>query len=69
MSDMTQGPASGHGTALATACLVCHTPSPSEPPPFTWSASVERGRRAWTCEQCSRDNIRSIEGKLDTAWW
>jgi hypothetical protein len=23
----------------------------------------------WTCEACSRKHLRSIEGKLDTAWW
>jgi len=65
MKDIT----TGQGTALASACTVCAGPSPSEPPPFTWSASMHDGRREWTCERCSRENIRSIEGKLDSAWW
>jgi hypothetical protein len=30
---------------------------------------TERGREEWLCEQCSRQNVRSIEGRLDSAWW
>jgi hypothetical protein len=37
--------------------------------PVTGSASVEGGRRLWTCERCAREHLRSIEGKLDSAWW
>jgi hypothetical protein len=37
--------------------------------PVTWSVSVEDGRRRWTCERCAREHVRSIEAKLDTAWW
>lgn len=36
---------------------------------LTWSRSVEGGRTTWTCDRCSRDNIRSIESKLDPEWW
>jgi hypothetical protein len=38
-------------------------------PPPTWSLRNEFGRRSWLCETCTRDNLRSIEGKLDDAWW
>jgi hypothetical protein len=42
----------------------------ADPTPLTWSMSVtERGREEWLCEQCSRQNVRSIEGRLDSAWW
>jgi hypothetical protein len=41
--------------------------------PATWSSQVSAtgsGRgQTWMCERCTRDNIRSIEGKLDEAWW
>jgi hypothetical protein len=37
--------------------------------PVTWSASVEGGRRMWTCGHCARENLRSIEAKLDSSWW
>jgi len=36
---------------------------------LTWVLGVERGRQVWTCDRCSRENLRSIEGKLDSAWW
>ena len=37
--------------------------------PLTWSTSVERGRRLYHCERCSRENVRAMEGKLDPEWW
>ena len=36
---------------------------------LTWSTSQERGRQQFYCETCSREHLRSIEGKLDSAWW
>ncbi len=36
---------------------------------LTWSSGLERGRRTWTCERCARENLRGIEGKLDSQWW
>ncbi len=36
---------------------------------LTWSRGVENGRDVWTCDRCSREHLRSIEGKLDSAWW
>ena len=35
----------------------------------TWARGVENGRDTWTCATCSRRHLRSIEGKLDSAWW
>lgn len=35
----------------------------------TWAMAVECGRVVWTCATCSREHLRSIEGKLDPAWW
>ncbi|HYJ69924.1 MAG TPA: hypothetical protein VEX15_19900 [Nocardioidaceae bacterium] len=37
--------------------------------PLTWATSIENGRQLVYCEQCSRDNVRGIEGRLDNAWW
>ncbi len=34
-----------------------------------WARGVERGRPVWTCPDCSRRYLRSIEGKLDSEWW
>lgn len=36
---------------------------------LTWSMAVEGGRTSWTCPDCARRHVRSIEGKLDSAWW
>ena len=36
---------------------------------LTWVLGVENGQEVWTCDACSRENLRSIEGKLDSAWW
>ena len=36
---------------------------------ITWARGVENGLDVWTCDRCSRTHLRSIEGKLDSAWW
>ena len=36
---------------------------------LTWTTSVEHGRRRWFCAECSREHLRSIEGKLDSEFW
>jgi hypothetical protein len=37
--------------------------------PLGWMTEVtERGPR-YLCDRCSRDNIRSIEGRLDPVYW
>ncbi|MFF4030209.1 hypothetical protein ACFYZ2_10600 [Streptomyces sviceus] len=35
----------------------------------TWTCSLENGVRQYFCDTCSRENLRSIEGRLDSAWW
>ena len=51
------------------ACSVCHAPTPTLPPPLSWSPAIEGGSRVWTCPDCARDNIRNIEVRIDSAWW
>ncbi|MFV0462976.1 MAG: hypothetical protein ACK5MP_07285 [Nostocoides sp.] len=36
---------------------------------LTWSRAIEAGQVVWFCGACSRQHLRSIEGKLDSAWW
>jgi hypothetical protein len=52
-------------------CDMCGEPAPGEPGtmPLTWVTSVENGKRRVYCERCSRENLRSIEAKLDSEWW
>jgi hypothetical protein len=58
----------GAYAADVVTCAWCGTTSSAETP-LGWSSSVERGVLRWYCERCSRDNLRSIEGKLDSDWW
>ncbi|MFD4951517.1 hypothetical protein [Streptomyces sp. NPDC058451] len=51
----------------APVCARCGTPAEGLPP--TWTCSVENGTRRYFCDACSRENLRSIEGRLDSAWW
>jgi hypothetical protein len=43
-------------------------------PPVTWTSQRSNTPRSqdgvmWLCEACTRQNVRSIEGRLDEAWW
>jgi len=49
------------------SCSVCS--SSADEPPLTWTSQVTERGRQWLCETCTRQNLRSIEGKLDEAWW
>lgn len=48
-------------------CSLCGVVADGRPP--TWTCSVENGARHYFCDDCARDNIRSIEGRLDSTWW
>ncbi|MDV9177903.1 hypothetical protein R6V09_48250 [Streptomyces sp. W16] len=41
----------------------------SEGPQPTWTCSVENGTRHYFCDTCARENLRAIEGRLDSDWW
>ncbi|MFR9799704.1 hypothetical protein ACL02U_27985 [Streptomyces sp. MS06] len=59
------GPAVGPGTVACARCGV----QAGDALPVTWTCSVEDGVRRHFCETCSRQNLRAIEGRLDSAWW
>ncbi|MGX2994667.1 hypothetical protein JNUCC64_10280 [Streptomyces sp. JNUCC 64] len=50
----------------AVGCARCGT---TDGTPSTWTCSVENGVRRYFCDRCARDNLRSIEGRLDSPWW
>ena len=56
--------------AMVTCALCGRT---EDEQPLTWSTSVEpvnhQRRTRLYCDQCSRENVRGIEGKLDSDWW
>jgi hypothetical protein len=52
-------------------CALCGKTEDDQP--LTWTTSVEpvneQKRTRLYCDQCSRDNVRGIESKLDMDWW
>lgn len=48
-------------------CALCGRTEDEQP--LTWTTSVERGTTRLYCDECSRENVRGIEGKLDSDWW
>ena len=57
-----------HGAAMTCSTCGGH-PKDDALARLTWSRGTEGGREVWTCDSCSRRHLRSIEGKLDSAWW
>ncbi|MFF1377291.1 hypothetical protein [Streptomyces sp. NPDC058308] len=49
--------------------VCCRCGAVAEGMPPTWTCSVENGARRYFCDACARENIRAIEGRLDSAWW
>ena len=74
-SDAVHPTAAARSTASAPppVCATCGTTPPDDAAAtlarITWTHGVENGRDLWTCDACSRTHLRSIEGKLDSAWW
>nr|WP_205860600.1 hypothetical protein [Phycicoccus sp. HDW14] len=62
----------GSGAERVAVCATCGASPPAGEEAaalLTWSRGSENGREVWTCAACSRRHLRSIEGKLDSAWW
>ncbi|WP_256107337.1 hypothetical protein [Streptomyces sp. ODS05-4] len=67
---MTPAPAPREGGDPPAGEVVCHRCGATADGPATaWTCSVENGRRRYFCDRCARDNLRSIESRLDSAWW
>jgi hypothetical protein len=52
-----------------TTCSFCGRQEPDEAKTLTWTTAVENGRRRTYCDECSRTNLRAMEGKLDSEYW
>jgi hypothetical protein len=48
---------------------MCGQQAETEEVPLTWLTSVENGRKLQSCDRCTRENVRAIEGKLDPVYW
>ncbi|HET7822653.1 MAG TPA: hypothetical protein VFL10_14110 [Ornithinibacter sp.] len=62
-------PASGPRPVCATCGTTPSDDDAAALARITWTHGVENDRDVWTCDTCSRTHLRSIEGKLDSAWW
>jgi hypothetical protein len=51
----------------AVTCAACGTRA--DDLPLTWTAQSGPRGVTWLCERCTRENLRSIEGRLEEAWW
>jgi hypothetical protein len=52
-----------------TTCDFCGRQEPDEAKTLTWTTAVENGRLWRFCDECSRTNLRAMEGKLDSEFW
>ena len=50
-------------------CDFCGRQEADDVKTLTWTTAVENGRRRIFCDTCSREHLRAMEGKLDSAWW
>ena len=50
-------------------CDFCGRHESDEVNTLAWTFAVENGRPRTFCEECSRANLRAMEGKLDSEWW
>ncbi|SDO21165.1 hypothetical protein SAMN04515671_0160 [Nakamurella panacisegetis] len=51
-----------------TACARCGTTAAG--PPLSWMFEMDRRRGGvWFCDRCARENLRSVEAKLNQEWW
>lgn len=57
------------GNMSNAICSLCGQEADTEEPPLTWVTSLENGRKLLYCDRCARENVRNIEGKLDSPWW
>ncbi|WP_079159479.1 hypothetical protein [Streptomyces griseus] len=58
-----------NAAAERVTCARCGITTDADTAPPTWVCSVENGRRQYFCDACSLAQIRSIESRLDSAWW
>jgi hypothetical protein len=72
MSGPTEPPHDGRDDNAPLACTTCgRRPHPGHEAAarLTWSRDTSGAVASWTCDRCSREHLRSIEGKLDRVWW
>ncbi|MEV3854486.1 hypothetical protein AB0J38_09185 [Streptomyces sp. NPDC050095] len=67
MTSLPDGDCAQQPDRSTVVCARCGTTAQGTP--LTWTCSVESGVRRHFCDACARENIRAIEGRLDSDWW
>jgi hypothetical protein len=49
--------------------IICSSCGITAETPLGWTTDLADGAAQHLCDRCSRENLRSIEGRLDQAWW
>jgi hypothetical protein len=57
------------GQVSTLVCDLCGRSATEAEAGPTWTVSVENGRRRRYCESCSREHLRSMEGRLDSEYF
>jgi transcription elongation factor Elf1 len=60
---------SGSNLRRVMTCSFCGRQESDEAKTLTWTVAVEHGQRTAYCDECSRTNLRAMEGKLDSEFW
>lgn len=56
---------------MPDSCSLCGRVAASDDDRLTWTVEVVGAGRVtrWVCTDCTRENVRAIEAKLDPQWW
>ena len=52
-----------------STCSFCGRVETDPATTLSWTTSVENGVTRLYCVECSRANLRAMEGKLDSEFW
>jgi hypothetical protein len=61
------GRTTGNARPPSGSCQLCGAPVPESP--VTWMLDRSARGPVWTCPDCARRYLRSIESKLDQEYW
>jgi hypothetical protein len=64
-----RAPGSRRSLGVVTTCDFCGRQESDGAATLSWTTSVENGRKRVYCDSCSRENLRAMEGKLDSEFW
>jgi DNA-directed RNA polymerase subunit RPC12/RpoP len=53
----------------APGMVTCSSCGATAETPLGWMTELTERGTLYLCDRCSRDNIRSIEGRLDAVYW